>query len=112
MALTYKNARQAVGTSYTTVYTCPTTTPPTTAIVLAAQAANVDGSVSVDVSAQWLDDSAADVATRLIEPITIAAKSAQNLLDGPVVLEAGDQFQAKASASGDAELTLAITEIT
>jgi hypothetical protein len=56
MAETYKNARQAVGTTYTTVYTCPSATK---AIVLTAQAANVDGAASADVSAQWLDNSAA-----------------------------------------------------
>ena len=109
MALTYKNARAALGTSYATVYTCPSGT---TAIVLMAQAANVDGVASADVSAQWLDNSAADVATRLVELITVPAKAAQNLLDGPVTLEAGDAFQAKASAAGDIELTLAISEIT
>jgi hypothetical protein len=109
MAETYKNARAAVGTTYATVYTCPSGT---TAIVLAAQAANVDGVASADVSAQWLDNSAADVATRLVELITVPANAAQNLLDGPVTLEAGDAFQAKASAAGDIELTLAVLEIT
>ena len=109
MALTYKNARAAVGTSYATVYTCPAAT---TAIVLAAQAVNVDGAASADVSAQWLDDSAADVATRIAETMAVPAYNAINLLAGPVVLEANDQFQAKASASGDIELTLAISEIT
>jgi len=38
MAETYKNARAAVGTTYATVYTCPSGT---TAIVLAAQAAKI-----------------------------------------------------------------------
>ena len=109
MALTYKNARQAVGTSYTTVYTCPSATK---AIVLTAQAANVDGAASADVSAQWLDNSAADVATRLVETVAVPADTALNLLAGPVVLEAGDAFQAKASATGDIELTLSISEIT
>ena len=109
MALTYKNAGAALGTSYATVYTCP---PGTKAIVLMAQAANVDGVASADVSAQWLDNSAADVATRLVELLTVPAKAAVNLLTGPQVLEAGDQFQAKASATGDVELTLAICEIT
>ena len=56
MAITYKNARAALGTTYATVYTCPSAT---TAIVLMAQAVNVDGAVSADVSAQWLDNSAA-----------------------------------------------------
>lgn len=104
----YKNARAEVGTSYATVYTCPAST---TALVNNAQAANVDGSASADVSLQWLDDSAADVATRLGEPITVAPKSAQGLLTGPITLEAGDQLQAKASATGDIELTLCIAEM-
>ena len=109
MAETYKNARQAVGTSYTTVYTCPSATK---AIVLSAIAANVDGTVAAGVSAQWLDDSAADVATRIIDGVVVPATAAVNLLSGPVVLEAGDAFQAKASASGDIELTLVVDEIT
>lgn len=109
MAETYKNARAAVGTTYATVYTCPSAT---TAIVLAAQAANVDGTNSADVSAQWLDSSAADVATRLVEAYPVATKSSDMLTGGPIILEAGDAFQAKASAAGDIELTLAILEIT
>lgn len=110
MAIAYKNARAAVGTSYATVYTCPAAT---TALVLLAQVANVDGAVSADISAQWLDDSAADVATRLVETVTVPADSALNVLDnGPLVLEAGDQFQAKASATGDLEISLSISEIT
>ena len=109
MAETQVNARQAVGTSYATAYTCPAVTK---AIVLNAQCANVDGAASVDVSAQWLDNSAADAATRLAELVAIPPKAALNLLSGPVFLEAGDAFQAKASAAGDAELTLAIVEIT
>lgn len=109
MAITYKNARQAVGTSYATVYTCPTST---TAIVLSAQAANVDGAVVADVSAQWLDSSAADVATRIVETVAVPADAAMNLLGGPLILEAGDAFQAKASAAGDIELSLSISEIT
>ena len=109
MAIAYKNARAEIGTSYATVYTCPAAT---TAIVLTAQAANVDGVASADVSAQWLDNSAADVATRIVETLNVPADAAVNLLGGPVVLEAGDAFQAKASAAGDIELTLAISEIT
>ena len=109
MPETYKNARAAVGTTYATVYTCPSAT---TAIVLAAQAANVDGVNSADVSAQWLDNSAADVATRLAEAYPVAAKSSDMLTGGPIILEANDEFQAKASATGDIELTLAILEIT
>jgi len=56
MDITYKNARAALTTSYANVYTCPAATK---AIVLTAQAANVDGTATTDVSAQWLDNSAA-----------------------------------------------------
>ena len=108
MAETQVNARQAVGTTYATAYTCPTATK---ALVLNAQCANVDGTVSVDVSAQWLDSSASNAAARLVELVAIPAKAAMNLLSGPIILEPGDAFQAKASAAGDAELTLAIVEI-
>lgn len=110
MAIAYKNARAALGTSYATVYTCPAGT---TALVLLAQVANVDGVASADVSAQWLDDSAADAATRLAEAVPIPAKTGINVLDdGPLVLEAGDQFQVKASVAGDLEISLAISEVT
>lgn len=109
MAEAWKNARAALGTSYATVYTCPADT---TALVMLAQAANVDGATSVDVSAQWLDSSAANAATRLAELVTVPAKGAEGLLSGPLVLEAGDSVQAKASAASDAEMTLSVLEIT
>ena len=111
MALTYKNAGAALGTSYATVYTCPAGTA---AVVTLAQAVNVDGTNLATVEAQWLDDSNADAATR-ISPVGLpvpAACGINILANGPVNLEAGDQFQAKASASGDIEITLSIIEIT
>jgi hypothetical protein len=112
MAETYKPFGAALTTTYATVYECPTTDPPTTAIVLSAIAANVDGTVSAGVSAQWLDSSNSDTAKRIIDGVVVPATASVNLLSGPVVLEAGDAFQAKASASGDIELTLVVNEIT
>lgn len=109
MTTTFKNARQAVGSSYTTVYTCPAAT---TAVVTNIHVANVDGTNAADVSAQWLDDSAADVATRLAEPITVYAKTALPILAKPIILEAGDALQLKASAAGDLEATVSIMERT
>ena len=109
MAETYKNARQAVGATYVTVYTCPSAT---TAIVLSAIAANVDGTVSAGVSAQWLDSSNSDTATRVVDGVFVPPSAAVQLLAAPVVLEAGDAFQAKATATGDIELTIVVDEIT
>ena len=105
---TYKNARAALTGSYATVYTCPAST---TAIVLSAHAANIDGAADVTVSLQWLDSSAANAATRLGEPITVTVNSSYEALEAPKVLEAGDAFQAKAGDVSDIELTLAIVEI-
>ena len=109
MAETYKPFGAALTTTYATVYTCPSAT---TAIVLSAIAANVDGSVSAGVSAQWLDSSNSDTAKRIIDGVVVPATASVNLMSGPIALEAGDAFQAKASASGDIELTLVVDEIT
>ena len=109
---TYKNARLAVGTSYSQAYICPTTTPPTTAVVAAVQGANVHATDSVKASLQWLDSSASNAATRLVNALPIPIYDAQSLLAAPLVLEAGDELQAKASATSSLELTVSITEIT
>ena len=108
MALTYKNARQAVGTSYTTVYTCPAATQ---AVVVAVQVANLTA-LSANVSLQWLDSSASNAATRLINALPIPGSTAVSLLAGPLVLEPGDVLQALASATSSFELSVSITEIT
>jgi len=105
---TYKNARQEVGTSYTTIYTCPGAT---TAHILLAQCANVDGVNSADASLQWLDSSAANAATRLAKAVAVAPATAIGMLSGTLVLEAGDVIQALASATGDLEMSMSILEI-
>lgn len=109
MAIAYKNARLLVGTAYATVYTVPAST---TAIVLLCQAANVHGAANADISLQWLDASNANAATRLTHTIVVPADAAIGLLDGKLVLEAGDDLQAMGSAAGDIELTLSVMEIT
>ena len=109
MALTYKNARQAVGTSYTRIYLCPAATQ---AVVVAVQAANVHSTNTATISLQWLDSSASGAATRLISAFPIPINDAQSLLAGPLVLEAGDELQALASATSSLELSVSVTEIT
>lgn len=109
MAIAYKNARGAVGTTYATVYTCPAGT---TAVVVAAQAANIHATDPAQASLQWLDSSASNTATRLVETLTVPNKAATGLLSGPIVLEAGDALQAKAGAASTLELSVSVTEIT
>jgi len=109
MASTLKNARLAVTASMATVYTCPAAT---TAIVLMAQVANVDGVNSATISLQWLDSSASNAVTQLANTVSVSAGIAMGLLDGKLVLEAGDYLQAQASAVSDIELTVSVLELT
>lgn len=108
MAEAFKNARQAVGTSLAAVYTCPAGT---VALVIGCQVANVDGINAADVSVCWTDDSNGDAVTYLCKTLTIPPDSAFAPLDDRLVLEAGDQLQAVASAAGDLELSLSVLEI-
>ena len=109
MANVFKNARGVVATSYNTIYTCPANT---VAIIIGAQAANVDPSATTEVSMQWLDASASNAATRLAHQTSIPTASSLGLVSGQFVLEAGDSVQVSGSAAGKAEVTLGILEMT
>jgi hypothetical protein len=105
MSNVFKNERAALTGSASTIYTCPSAT---TAIVLMAQAANVDNTGAVPVTALWNNGS---VDTHLAKAVDIPSKAAVNLLSGKLVLEAGDTFKANSDASNKVELTLSILEI-
>jgi hypothetical protein len=108
MAEAFVNARQAVGTSLTDVYTCPTATK---AIVIHCQAAAVDVAAAADLTLQWTDASASNAATHLAKAITIPPQAALNPIVGRLVLEAGDKIRAQASAAAKLELSLSVLEI-
>jgi hypothetical protein len=108
MAEVFKNARLLVTDSYTTAYTVPALT---TSIVIGLQVANVDGTNAADISAQWLDSSNSNAATRICHTVSVPADAALGLLSGKLVLEAGDAIQALASANGDLELTVSVLEL-
>lgn len=108
MAATFKNAKLAVTTTMSTAYLCPAAT---TALVLMAQCANIDGINAADISLQWLDSSNSNTATKLAHTVNVPADAALGLLDGKLVLEAGDALQGQASAAGDLVLTVSVLEI-
>lgn len=112
MAITYKNAALALTTSYELVYTCPTTDPPTTAVVLDVTVTNIHATNAADAYLQWTDASNADAVKRLAEAFLVPNKSGQELIRGPQILEADDKLYAKASAASALELTVAIAEKT
>lgn len=103
---TPKNARGALTTTATTIYTAPAGGAKVTMI----QVANIDGTNAVDVTVQWLDSSASNAVTRLCFNATVAAKDALSVPAGGLILEAGDAIQALASAASDAEITVCVLE--
>ena len=109
MTSTFKNARLAVTTSIETVYTCPSAT---TAIIFMAQAANVNGVNDSSISLQWIDSSNNNNVTRLVDILSVQSGISMGLIDGKMVLEAGDYLQAKASAINNIELTISVLELT
>jgi hypothetical protein len=106
MANTFKVYRAALGASASVVYTVPAST---TAIVLMAQAANVDNTAAVPVTSTW-NDGTND--THLVKALDVPVKAAVNLLSGKLVLEAGDTLSANSDASNKVELTVSVLEIT
>lgn len=98
----------ALTTSFQTVYTCPASTA---AMVTFCQVTNVDGTNNVDVDVDWTDASAANAATLLASTMTVPADAAVVPIAGRLTLQAGDTIRAKASAAGDAVITLSVMEI-
>ena len=108
MAETFKNFKGALTTTSATIYTCPAAT---TAIVLMAQVANIDGTNEADVSASWIDSSDSSAETYLIKSVPIPEGSALGVLSGKLVLEAGDSIKALASANSDLVISGSVLEI-
>jgi len=109
MAESYKSVNADLGiTADTAVYTCPSAT---TAVVLLCQVANVDGSNSADLYLDYYDSSTT-TAKALAHTIAIPGDAAINPIGGKLVLEAGDELRAWASAASDLEIVVSVVEIT
>ena len=108
MTTAFKNAKLALTTSLSDVYTCPAST---TAIVTLLHVANIDGSDDANVDIVWTDSSDSDAATYLAYLIAVPANAAYNALQGKLVLEAGDKIRAKASTASDLALSLSVMEM-
>lgn len=108
MGEAFKNARAALGTSSSTIYTCPAGT---TAIIIGCQVANVDGTNSADATVTWTDSSAS-ATTHLVKTVPVPADASLGVIAGKLVLEAGDSIGGFASAAGDLEISVSVLEIT
>lgn len=109
MAETFKLVQASLTTTTNTViYTCPSGA---TAIILMAQVANKDLSVSSDVTA-FTYDASASTSSYLARNITIPVSAALNILSGKLVLEGNDQFRAGATVANTQDIVLSVMEIT
>lgn len=108
MAETFKNAKLQLTTSAAAIYTCPSAT---TAIVLTAQIANIDGTNEADVSLSWIDSSDSNAETYLLKVVPVPAGASLGGLSNKLVLETGDSLKGLASANGDLSVTLSILEM-
>jgi hypothetical protein len=107
MANTFRNARQVMGVAMATIYTCPSNT---VALVIGSQIANVDTAANA-VSLQWLDSSAANAVTRLLNAMNIPTNISIIPVGKNLALEAGDAIQGQCSVASKSEITLTILEM-
>ena len=99
----FKNVTANLTTSGATLYTAPTGY---TGIVLLAQISNLTGNT---VAASMFVQKSG-IQTSLATDFDIPGNDAAGMLSGKLVLEAGQQIFASASANTSAQLTLSILE--
>ncbi len=100
---TFKSVAANITTVATNVYTCPAET---TAIVLLAQATNVNASDDGNITFY----SSINGNTELAKDFTIPVGDAAALLSGKLVVEAGNSIGVYANANSVLKLTLSILE--
>jgi hypothetical protein len=102
---TFKSVGANVTTVATTVYTCPAET---TAIVLLAQATNINASSAGNITFF----SSVNGNTELVKDFTIPVGDAATLLSGKLVIEAGQSIGCSANANSIFKITFSILEST
>ena len=121
MADTFKNAGKDITTTdLTTLYTVPTASPgvtgtspvfPTTAVIKSILVCNDHGPATTLLDVVFTDTSAS-ATIALFEQKSVAAKTTDELLDQPLVLEEGDILKVQANAANQVHVTASILEIT
>ena len=100
---TFKSVAANITTVPTNIYTCPAET---TAIVLLAQATNVDASNDGNITFY----SSINGNTELAKDFTIPVGDSAALLSGKLVIEAGNSIGVYANANSVLKITLSILE--
>jgi hypothetical protein len=100
---TFKSVAANITTVPTDIYTCPAET---TAIVLLAQATNVDNSNDGNITFY----SSINGNTELAKDFTIPVGDSAGMLSGKLVIEEGESIGVYANANSVLKLTLSILE--
>ena len=97
---TFKNATDTgVGTSFSTAYTVPAST---TAVMIGMTVANLGTSqISIEVKC---------ASTYLVKDAAIPSGSSLSVLDGKIILEAGDTVEVKSDTAASADVIVSILE--
>lgn len=111
MAETFNRASVKLSTtSATDAYQAPNVAATDRAIVLSCMVANVDPSVSCDITLAITDASNVEVA-KLASTISVPAKSTLEIVANKVVLKRGEKLRATASLANGLEVTVSALEI-
>jgi hypothetical protein len=97
---TFKNATDTgVGTSFSTAYTVPAST---TAVMIGMTVANLGASqIAIEVKC---------ANTYLVKAAAIPSGSSLSVLDGKIILEAGDTVEVKSDTAASADVIVSILE--
>ena len=107
MANTFlRNTSNAIGTTYTTVYTAPAAT---TTIILAGTIANT--STSALVNTEVIVNNGTDDINIIGTSTPIPVGTALSFVDGKLVLQAGDVLKVKASVASVLDVYISLMEM-
>lgn len=105
---TLKSFNQTLGTSNTTVYTCPSGA---NSIVTFGQLTNIDGANSAD-SYVYYTDSASGNTRALVFKTPVPAGAATTFLTGKLMMRPNDYISGRASSASNVDITVSVIEIT
>ena len=111
MANTFKNKGLAsIGTSFTTAYTCPSST---TSTIIGLTIANISASSNITVGVRVYDSSAGAYYTIVnYAPILVGGSLVVVGGDQKIVLETSDTIQVYSSSNGNADAFISLLEQT
>jgi hypothetical protein len=106
MANTFKNAGVAIGTSRTTLYTCPSSTE---SVIHALYISNIHGTTDQEVSVEITVDGGTTYF--YVGKTVLVPADTTLILDKPINLEAGDILALTAGTASTLQAVCAILEI-